>query len=385
MLNSETIQTTQNAVSIYIAGMPTSYDLNSSDSKSESYLYCSRHEQCDLEDTITADKVLKEYLSLENNAKGEYKIHNLVNRLNTVSLTEEQASKIDFVYSHTPKEVLNLFAREVALYSPGPEDEPSNWSNKFLEKGDYNPKKDFDIKWKHCAIDIPLITYNLLYDNRRQRNPEFNNFDPRIVFAITMLHDIARFKQLDLTDEWDDRGFEHAEEAERIIENDNNLKRIFNDHEIQIIKAATKYHNKIEVDNSDEMFRTDSEALMYSYLIRDIDKLANLFGKDGIANLRNRALNTGRYRDSNINTVALQSFLNMELVDKHKVDTLASLWIMYLAWIHEFHFDSSKTIFLERALPVLMHNLQTEKEKGNISAEQMHEIKDVVHSQAILS
>lgn len=102
----------------------------------------------------------------------------------------------------------------------------------------------------------------------------FSEYEIYVATLIGLLHDIGRFEQLKLYDNYNDfKCIDHADYGVKILFEDGLIRRFWeNEEDYDVIKFAIKNHNKYELENID-----DERKLMHAKLIRDIDKLDILY------------------------------------------------------------------------------------------------------------
>ena len=142
--------------------------------------------------------------------------------------------------------------------------------NKYVNKFDVSDEK---IMWK--------VEHSLRVYEKNKKNAEklgFSKDEVNLAGEIGLLHDIGRFRQLEITDSFSDlEGFDHADFGVKYLFDECNIKKYVKDEkDYDIIKFAIKYHNKYRLPKC-----TDAEMLKQAKLIRDTDKLDILymFGK----------------------------------------------------------------------------------------------------------
>lgn len=324
-----------------------------------------------------ANDVLKNLLKFDASSPsfpGQEKqmaLENIVDRLESIQLTPQDTSNLIFFYQHVPAAVTDLFCEQVVNHPPAEDEAPAKWGSVVDTEEKAEPRQNFDLKWKHCVIDIPLLTYNFLFNQNGIRREEFKHFRPDLVFSAALLHDLTRFEQLDKTNSWNDSYFEHGDAAEAKILEARSLYDQFSVTEVNAIAKAAKYHNKLAIDRDDPEFGNNPESLELTKLMRDIDKSAILLGFDGIYNLKKQIEQHDKYEHGKINPKAWGSFMQDQVIRNEDADTVSSQWIYYLAWLNDLSYKHSKELFFNVIVPVLMTYLVQEKEAGYVSDEEM--------------
>lgn len=137
-------------------------------------------------------------------------------------------------------------------------------------------KRAFDNYVKNYDLGNYDIAYKYKHSYRvkeisRQLGKSLNLDKENILLAevIGLLHDIGRFKQIELFNNFKDSNIDHGTLGVKIlfedkIINDFNIDSKYND----VIAFAIENHNKLKISEN-----YDSEKLLHAKLIRDADKL----------------------------------------------------------------------------------------------------------------
>lgn len=131
---------------------------------------------------------------------------------------------------------------------------------KYIEKYDMNNDK-IKLKYDH-SFEVAKLMEELAV------RLKFNEEDCKLSKSIGLLHDIGRFEQLKLYNTFKDTEFDHADEGADYLVKRGHIKDFIDDRKYdKIIYDAIKNHNKYEIKDVDE------DSLIYSKMIRDMDKV----------------------------------------------------------------------------------------------------------------
>jgi len=137
-------------------------------------------------------------------------------------------------------------------------------------------KKAFD----NYAKKFDLNDYDIAYKYRHSyRVKEISkkiaaslNLDNENIFlaeTIGLLHDIGRFKQLELYDSYSDLNIDHGTLGVKLLFEENKIKEInIEPKYYDIIAFALENHNKLEIEKTN-----DEDKLLHAKIIRDADKI----------------------------------------------------------------------------------------------------------------
>lgn len=159
--------------------------------------------------------------------------------------------------------------------------------------------------------------------------------DIKIAGLCGLYHDIARFEQAKIFDNFDDIAtIDHGDLGYEIFQNEFAEKMKITDREKQIILKCIKYHNKLKVENVNE------EELFFVNLVRDADKLDIMYIYSNIPG----TLVDG---DGDISDIVKSEFYSHHSVNRKNVTNDKERVIVSLAFIWDINFDSSYKIIKE--------------------------------------
>ena len=132
-----------------------------------------------------------------------------------------------------------------------------NYVNLF-DMNNYNIKHKYNHSYRVMELSKKLSS-----------SLNLNEEDVLLATVIGLLHDIGRFKQLELYNSYSDLNIDHADLGVKILFEDCLIEKFSIDREYyDIIKFSIKNHNKFEIENT-----SDDRYVLFSKIIRDADKL----------------------------------------------------------------------------------------------------------------
>lgn len=210
--------------------------------------------------------------------------------------------------------------------------------NNYVKQYDIN-NYDIMYKYKHTLrvrkiCDILAKSLNL------------NEEDTYIITTIGLLHDIGRFEQIKLTNNYDDKEFDHAVYGAMILFKEN-LINIFNidPKYYEIIEFSIRNHNKYKIEET-----LDQRKLFFAKLIRDADKIDIM---DAYTYLK--AYNVTDVDDEVTNEVAIQ-FKKHEPIDSRIRKTKSDKLLATLAFVFDINFNESLKIINDQKFILELYN-----------------------------
>lgn len=158
-----------------------------------------------------------------------------------------------------------------------------------------------------------------------------------LAVLIGLLHDIGRFEQLRLTNSFDDSIIPHAKCSISVLFEQNRIRDfISSDQYDSIIYESIKNHGVFLVDES-----LTGDALLYTKLIRDADKLDNFHTKliESMETMLNVDMETLAKED--VSDYALHTFLKCQPLENSKRITHMDMWVSYIGYIFDLNFPAS--------------------------------------------
>lgn len=169
--------------------------------------------------------------------------------------------------------------------------------------------------------------------------------DVELSKLIGLLHDIGRFKQLEVYNSFEDeKTIDHADYGVEILFKDGLIREFINDNSYdEIIKKAVQNHNKYAIEKG-----VNERELLFSKIIRDGDKLDNFRVKEveEISTLFD--VNEEDFSYESISDNILNDFINHRMILRGDRRTHMDMWISYLAFIYDFNFNSGLRYIKEK-------------------------------------
>lgn len=164
---------------------------------------------------------------------------------------------------------------------------------------------------------------------------------------IALLHDIGRFEQLRIYNDYRDyKSVDHADLGVEILFEDGIIRSFLADSEYdQIIKVAIKNHNKLSIESN-----LDDDELLHAKLIRDADKADNFRVKayekiEDLLDITESDLAKGKITDT-----IYDNFLRKELIISKNRVTPMDCWLSYIAFVFDFNFPAGLRYIRDKGL-----------------------------------
>lgn len=110
--------------------------------------------------------------------------------------------------------------------------------------------------------------------NKLTKKMKLSDDDQQLISLISLLHDIGRFYQLQVTSSFQDNLFDHANYGVKFLFDEGHIRDyIVEDVNDDIIKNAIYFHNKYV----DDIPNLNERNMFFIKLIRDLDKLDILY------------------------------------------------------------------------------------------------------------
>ena len=208
-------------------------------------------------------------------------------------------------------------------------------------------KNDYDTKYKY------IHSYRVKdISNCIARGLNLSEEDILLATVIGLLHDIGRFKQLEMFSNYNDINIDHADLGVETLFENNFIEKFKIDRKYyEIIKFAIKNHNKLDIEKTD-----DDKKLLHAKIIRDADKIdilkAYSIYKD--YNLKEE--------DNYISEKVNQLFYNKELIKKEFLKNKNDFIVLNLSYVYDINFEFSlKMIKEEKILYKLYNEIKNKK------------------------
>lgn len=169
--------------------------------------------------------------------------------------------------------------------------------------------------------------------------------DIELAKLIALLHDIARFEQAKIFNDFHDcKTLDHAELGVKILFEDNLIRKfIEEDTYDSIISKAIKNHNKFAIEDG-----LNERELLHAKIIRDADKTDNFRGKanDRFEDMFNSSIE--KLENSTISDKIYNDFMNNKTIVSSERITDMDHWVSYIAFIFDYNFNSGLKYIKEK-------------------------------------
>lgn len=161
--------------------------------------------------------------------------------------------------------------------------------------------------------------------------------DIELAKIIALLHDIGRFEQAKVYDNFDDYvTMDHGNYGVEILTQNGYIRKFIETDEYdRIILTAIKTHNKYRIEDN-----LSEEELLHSKIIRDADKLDN-YRIAAITDVMSLATNTKEETliTQEISDEVFSDVLNCKSVARIHMRNGLDRWISYIGYLFDFNFD----------------------------------------------
>ena len=136
--------------------------------------------------------------------------------------------------------------------------------NNYIKKNEDEDKAGFKLKINHTK---KVVENSKMISEKLHLSKE----DQELAELIALLHDIGRFEELKVFNQFESKKFNHAEYACKILFEDKHIKEFTEDESYyDVIKNAIINHNRFKIEEG-----LDEKSLLHAKIIRDSDKLDN--------------------------------------------------------------------------------------------------------------
>lgn len=161
-----------------------------------------------------------------------------------------------------------------------------------------------------------------------------NSEQKELARLIGLLHDIGRFEQWKKYESFDDKNVDHADESCNYLFKDGHIRDFISDDKYdKILENAIRYHNKLDVP------KLEDEELLFTKMIRDMDKV-DIYKQCAIHN-------NYRFDAEEVSGIVLQSFNKEDAVSIKYRKSKSDAIIVILAFIFDINFEESFDILVE--------------------------------------
>lgn len=164
--------------------------------------------------------------------------------------------------------------------------------------------------------------------------------DTNLAKLIALLHDIGRFKQIELYNNFMDNmeNNDHADYGVKILFRDNLIRNFITDNKYDsIIYKAIFNHNKYKIENG-----LNERELLHAKLIRDADKTDNFRVKETekLEAIFDIKITREELERQTISDNIYNDFMNNKLILRDERKTHMDMWVSYIAFIFDYNYIS---------------------------------------------
>ncbi len=164
--------------------------------------------------------------------------------------------------------------------------------------------------------------------------------DVNLAKLIALLHDIGRFKQIKLYDNFIDNmeNNDHADYGVKILFEENLIRKFIADDQYDnIIYKAIFNHNKYKIED-----RLNERELLHAKLIRDADKTDNFRVKEieKFEAIFDTEITEDILEKQTISENIFNDFMNSKVILRADRKTHMDMWVSYIAFIFDYNFIS---------------------------------------------
>ena len=153
-----------------------------------------------------------------------------------------------------------------------------------------------------------------------------NNLDTNKALICALFHDIGRFNEAKLYNDFSYKKFDHGDEGYKVLKELN-----YNDN---IVLLSTKYHNKYSLPDN-----LDSKTKMFCEITRDTDKLDIMATQCLVID-----------KNDQINKEIIKDILNGKLVSSQNIHNKTDALLRCISFIFDINFEESFKILLDNKI-----------------------------------
>ena len=191
------------------------------------------------------------------------------------------------------------------------------------------------------SIKLKIIhTYEVVHKSEYiAKGLGLNEENVELAKLIALLHDIGRFEQIKVIQEFNDNKLNHADFGVKVLFEDNLIRKFIQDNQYDtIINKAIWNHNKYKIE--DEL---NEIQLLHCKIIRDADKLDNFRVKEieDFKDMFPKIYNVKTIDNEEISLKVYQDFMNHKCIKLNDRKTIIDYWVCVIAFIFDLNFDIS--------------------------------------------
>lgn len=208
--------------------------------------------------------------------------------------------------------------------------------------------------------------------------------DIELAKIIALLHDIGRFEQAKIYDNFaDSETIDHAEYGANILFEDGMIRQfIQTDIYDSIIEKAIRNHNKYMIQDG-----LSEKELLHAKIIRDADKL-DIFKVIATRDFKiiDPNLDKEKMEYDVVSDKIYTVFMDKKSILRKERETLLDIWVFYIAFIFDLNFNSGlkyvkENDYINRLVDRIEYKNETTSEKmENIRIFSINYIEDKINS-----
>jgi len=198
--------------------------------------------------------------------------------------------------------------------------------------------KDYDVNDGKIKLKVTHTYHVVDYSEYIAKELKLSEEFIDLAKLIALLHDIGRFEQLKLFDDYkDERTMDHAEYGYMILFEQGLIRKFIDDDKYDnIIAHAIRNHSKYTLTND-----FSEDELLHCKIIRDADKLDNFRVKEtekfeDIGRISEEGLSNGLISDE-----VYEEMINRKQVLKSKIKTELDFWVSIVSFTFDINFKCS--------------------------------------------
>jgi putative nucleotidyltransferase with HDIG domain len=198
--------------------------------------------------------------------------------------------------------------------------------------------KNFDIN--DGKVQLKLIhTYGVVkFSELIAKDLQFDNENVELAKLIALLHDIGRFEQARVYNDFRDYvTMDHADYGVKLLFEDGMIRSfIETDKYDDVIYKAIKNHNKYKIEDG-----LSEYELLHSKVIRDADKIDNFRVKETDSFLDIANIDQNILEQETITDKVYMDFMNHKTIISSERKNSIDAWVSYVAFVFDLNFRFS--------------------------------------------
>ena len=207
---------------------------------------------------------------------------------------------------------------------------------------------NYDIKYKYNHSYRVKELSNII-----AKSLNLSDEDIKLANVIGLLHDIGRFKQLEMYGSYDDKNIDHADLGVKILFQDGVIERFNIDKKYyKVIKFAIENHNRFEINKTN-----DDKELLHAKIIRDADKIDILKAFS--------IFNSYSLKESNneISDIVKNDFYDEKSIRNKEIKSPNDKIILFLSFIYDINYEASFKYIKEKKIIKKLYELIKNKKR----------------------